>query len=367
MSLPHVAPGDTTAALWPPAGRRHSLDVLRILAICGVVAIHTFGHTVTNESMRGSKQWVLAVALDFGFVWTVPVFVMISGALALLPRVHRDGPAAFYRKRAIRIIPALVVWHLVYLVLVRILLRGEEISVGYLARLLIDGQVYTQLYFLWLILGLYLVAPVLAAFLNAGTEKRARVFAAVALVWTLLVFMTPGIMTLIGAPRPISLGALTMWWPYVGYFVAGYALSRTRFSGRQAIIAGAAAVVLAALAIWQYANRADLPVLQAFNPVGYLGAGVALLAICVFIAVITGVDRVRFSDRTGRVVVALSDASFGVFLVHMVFMALFEEFLPGVMAGTSVAALAGVFLIILVVSYAVSLLAARIPGVRLVF
>ena len=367
MTRPHVAVEGAAAAPWPPAGRRHSLDVLRILAICGVVAIHTFGHTVTNESLVGSTQWLLAVALDYGFVWTVPVFVMISGALTLAPRAHRDGPAAFYRKRASRILPALVVWNIVYLLLIRVLLRGEPPSLGGLVQMVIDGQVYTQLYFLWLILGLYLVAPVLAAFLNSGTEKRIRIFAAVALAWTLLVFMTPGIAELLGDPRPISLGALTMWWPYVGYFAAGYALSRTRFSARQAILAGAAAVVLAALTIWQYANQDALTVLQAITPVGYLSTGVALLAIAVFIAVITGLDRVRFSDRTGRVIVALSDASFGVFLVHMVFMALFEKFAPGVMAGTSVLALAGVYVVILVVSYAVSMTAARIPGVRAVF
>lgn len=367
MTRPHVAEGLTVAAAWPPAGRRHSLDVLRIVAICGVVAIHTFSLAVTNESMHGSTQWLLAVALDYGFVWTVPVFVMISGALTLLPRAHSHGPAAFYRKRASRILPALLVWNLVYLFLIRVLLRNEPPSLSGFVQMVIDGQVYTQLYFLWLVLGLYAFAPVLAAFLNSGTENRIRIFAGVALGWTLLVFMTPGITALLGDPRPISLGALTMWWPYVGYFVAGYALSLTRFSFRQAVLAGVAAVVLAALVIWQYANRDALPVLQAINPVGYLSTGVALLALCVFVAAVTALDRVRFPGRTGRAIVALSDASFGVFLVHMAFMAMFQKFAPGVMSGTSVLALAGVYLVILVISYAVSLLAARIPGVRTVF
>ena len=220
MTGPHPAGAVTAVIPWPPAGRRHSLDVLRIIAITGVVAIHTFGHTVTNDAMRGTGQWIAAVILDIGFVWTVPVFVMISGALTLPPRLHTAGPAAFYRKRALRILPALIVWHGVYLVLIRVLLRGEPPSLGGLLQMAIDGQVYTQLYFLWLILGLYLVAPVLAAFLNSGTESRIRIFAAVALGWTLLVFMTPGISALLGSPRPNSLGALTMWWPYVGYFAA---------------------------------------------------------------------------------------------------------------------------------------------------
>lgn len=279
----------------------------------------------------------------------------------------RQWTRAFYAKRAARILPALIVWHLVYLVLVRALLRGEPPSLRGLVQEVIDGQIYTQLYFLWLILGLYLVAPVLAAFLNGGDERRIRVFACVALGWTLLVFMTLGISDLLGSSRPISLGALTMWWPYVGYFVAGYALSRIRFSARAALVSGVAALVLAAFTVSQYGNSDSLPLLDAITPVGYLSAGVALLSVCVFIALVRAFDSIEFTGRSERVLVALSNASFGVFLVHMVFMALFERFAPALMEGTSVIALAGVFVVIVVASYAVSLLAAKIPGVRQVF
>ena len=72
--------------------------------------------------------------------------------------------------------------------------------------------------------GLYAVAPVLAAFLAGGGAGRAYIFAGTVLASTLLVYVIADLSSLNGAPRPIVLDALTQWVPYVGYFLAGWAL-----------------------------------------------------------------------------------------------------------------------------------------------
>ena len=140
-------------------------------AICGVVAIHVFGLVISEH--EGSRGWWAGVVLDVGSTWVVPVFVMISGALLLAPRAHASGPVAFYRKRFVRIVPALIVWHLVYQLVVRQLIRGQDLDWGTATANLINGKTYTALYFLWLIAGLYVIAPVLAAFLSGGGRRRA--------------------------------------------------------------------------------------------------------------------------------------------------------------------------------------------------
>ncbi|MFG1652360.1 acyltransferase [Micromonospora sp. NPDC049275] len=361
---------EATASGNPPVGRpprRYGLDVLRLLAICGVVAIHVFGTYVANDDRRGSRNWWLATAVDIGAIWTVPVFVMISGALVLAPRLHQAGPAAFYRRRFARVLPALVAWHLIYLFGVRMLLRGEELTGKGLTLLLIDGKLYTALYFLWLIAGLYLVAPVLAAFLAAGGQRRAYGTAAVALGWTLAAFIVSGIAGLIGVSRPIHLGAWTMWWPYVGYFLAGWALRNTRLRGWQLPVAALVALALLAEAVWRWGAKPDLPVLQALLPVSYVGATVALAAICLFLVALSLGDRWRPSERTGRLIVDLSNASFGVFLVHLLLLALIQAAFPQLPVGESLLTTAATFAVVIVGSFAVSLGAARVPYLRAIF
>src|SRR5690606_29586683 len=165
----HTTATGTKTRLW-------SLDVTRVVAVLGVVAIHVFAELVSNAERRGSMGWWGAVIVDIGFVWVVPVFVMISGALILAPHQYREGTRSFYRRRLLRLAPAVVFWSMFYFLVIRVALTEAPVSRADIARFFLEGRPYTHLYFLWLIVGLYAVAPVLAAFLRDGGARRANIF-----------------------------------------------------------------------------------------------------------------------------------------------------------------------------------------------
>ena len=356
-----------TADVAAAPARKWGYDLLRIASICGVVAIHTFGAIAANQDIRGSAPWVATQFLSAGFIWAVPVFVMLSGALSLTERAHSAGPARFLAKRATRILPAILAWTFIYLVLIRMLLLQQRIPLRDVLAELVDARVYPHLYFLWLIAGLYLVAPVIAAFLHRGGRRRATVLAAAALGTTLLVFMVPGVLGLLGIPRPIQLGALTFWIAYVGYFVAGYALSLYRAKGPALALAAVGIVVFGGLTLVEAAWPQQLMVLRAFVTPEYLGVAVAGLAVCVFIVGTTLLDRIRIGERLARFVLLLSEASFGVFLIHLIVLLIPYELLPGFRDNTSLFQAAVAYVFIIVVSFAASIGARRIPGLRRIF
>ncbi len=157
----------------PVPQRRWALDVLRIVSVIGVVAIHVFGNMVGNDAVHGSIRWWGAVIVDLGFVWVVPVFVMISGALILEPRQYAKGPADFYRRRLLRLGPAFVFWPLFYVFVVSSVMAGRLADWRASAR---RRRRPPQLHAPVLPLvdrRLYVVAPVLAAFLRDGGRRRA--------------------------------------------------------------------------------------------------------------------------------------------------------------------------------------------------
>lgn len=348
------------------APRDYSLDILRILSICGVVAIHLFGY-VLGHSEPQSRNWWLAAGLDIPFIWVVPVFVMISGALLLAPRNTALEPRSFYRKRAVRLLPALIAWHLIYLIGVRWLMRGEDLSPARVVQLLLDGSVFTQLYFLWLILGLYAVAPLISAFLQDGGPRRAQALAAFLLGATALVYMVPGIAASLGFARPISLNIFTHWLPYVGYFVAGRALRDVRLSGRSLFVALLSAAGLAALCLWQYGHRGQAGVLNVVSPVSYVSLTVMMLSVAVFLAATAIFSRITPGRVTGRMLVTLSGASFGVFLVHLLIFEVIRLNVPAVYDGKSIVAGFASYAVTLALSFAVAILASRIRFVRNIF
>ncbi|MET0261177.1 MAG: acyltransferase family protein, partial [Gaiellaceae bacterium] len=263
--------------------------------------------------------------------------------------------------------PALVAWTFIYLVIVRILLLHEPVTIGIAIADIVEARVYPHLYFLWLIAGLYLVAPVLAAFLHRGGRRRATYAAAGTLCFTLLVVMTYSVLAFKGAAEPIHVGALTFWIPYVGYFLAGYALSLWRVHGRWLVLAVVGVLVFGAASLAAAAWPTELAVFRAVSPPDYLGVVVAALSICVFVVAVAFLDRIRVGPRLSRFVVTLSEASFGVFLVHLIVMLVPYELLESYHARTSVFSAAIAYLFVLVVSFAISLGARRVPGLRLIF
>lgn len=356
----------TAAAPHTGSTRQLGLDLLRIVSICGVVAIHVFGVRVGAAPKEGSSWWI-ATAIDIGFIWVVPVFIMISGALLLgSPRLH-ESPARFYGKRAARLIPALIVWNLVYLVGVRIWLRHEALTTDRVLQLLYDGVVFTQLYFLWIIVGLYAVAPILGAFLSQGKAARSLWTAAVLVTASVVAYILPSILAHYEVPRPINLNFLTLWIPYTGYFVAGYALRNVRLRGIWLALLGLAVAAMTAFTIWHYGNRGLLPRIDILINESYFGLIVASLSLCVFVLALSLAENLRIPQRVASVVVALSNASFGVFLVHYVIFEVIRLNFQAVSTQHSLKALAAAYVVTLVGSFAVALIGLRIPGLKRIF
>ena len=350
-----------------PSSHRWDLDVLRIMAILGVISIHVFGLILIRTDLRGTATWTFGTILDLGSRWCVPMFVMISGALLLSPRAHQAGVVAFLRRRATRLLPALVVWHLVYLLLVRqVMLRAElvpdEVAVNF-----IDGRVFTALYFLWLILGLSVVAPALAAFIG-GNDRRAKRSAVVGLAWGAALVALPLIATVLGHPRLRGENALTLWIPYVGVFIAGYAWRQPHATGSRWIWTGLTAVALIAVDIWLFSVAPDFAWLQAVTPpLEYPGLATALAAVALFVCVIDICARLRPSERVRHVLQILGGATFGVFLVHLVLVVAAMEWLPQLYASPAPLAKIELYVLVVVTAFAISIFAGRIPGLRRVF
>lgn len=353
----YLAAASTTARRW-------SLDLTRVVSVVGVVAIHVFAGMVGNPDIRGESGWWAAVVADIGFVWVVPVFVMISGALILEPRQYSSGVAAFYRKRLLRLAPALVFWSLFYFAAVRTVVSQVPVTPGGLASFLLDGRPYTHLYFLWLIVGLYAVAPVLASFLRDGGPRRAFAFAASVLAVTVVTACSSSVLGMLGESRPLTLMAFTQWIPYVGYFLAGWVLRDVALRGRALAVAVVGTLIAIVIPIMQYGVRPDWKMLDAIAPISYFGPFVALASIGVFVCANSVLATWRPGERTGRVLRELSDAAFGVFLVHFALMVVLRGVPPFTGSSTSFVLTALLWTVVVISSFAIVIGMRRVPLLR---
>ena len=89
------------------------IDNSRILAIFAVVFLHVAVEFVVGNGV-GSQYWWIGNLYDSMVRWSVPVLVMVSGALLLDPSKNEHG-SEFYKKRIARILIPILFWSAFFL------------------------------------------------------------------------------------------------------------------------------------------------------------------------------------------------------------------------------------------------------------
>ncbi len=145
---------------------RFYLDVIRAYATIMIVLLHVAVSYIYQSEISPTNWWI-----SNGYhAWSrtaVPLFILISGALLLKPR-HPESIRHFLRKRALRILPPLVIWSGIYLIYEGI--RGQiSVGIGGAIASLLQQPAYGHLWFLYMILGLYLMTPILRVYIAAAS------------------------------------------------------------------------------------------------------------------------------------------------------------------------------------------------------
>lgn len=285
----------------PPPTRTAWMDSARVLAIGAVVLIHVLAPTVEGRQMEiGSAGWWVANVFNSASRWCVPVFLMISGALALDPaRVAR--PRDFYRKRWQRVGVPLVFWTLFYLWF-RAFVLGQDVTAGGAAERVARGAPFLQLYFLYVLAGLIVITPFLKVITRHATWRMTVGFG---VVLTGLGVFDQVVSYLGGVGEP---NAATRFLPFAGYYVLGWCLRDVLLTRRWVAgvwLAFVASVALTALvaAVNDFGNLGRYAY-------GFLSPTVAVMSVTAFL-LLHRVLRVR-----GVLLQRWAGLAFGVFLVH---------------------------------------------------
>lgn len=192
--------------------RYEYMDWLRVLAIFTVVGIHV-ASKITSTAPPDEGLWQFANLIAAALRWCVPIFFMISGAL-LLTRKHELPIGTFLNKRLTKVVIPLLAWSAIYITY-KILQRGESYSFSEAIQLVLTDEVYYHLWFLYVIIGLYLMAPFLKMLVEKMTRKQFLYFLG---LWFLFSGLLPFIPKFLDYRPAFTAG---MFDPYIGYFMLG--------------------------------------------------------------------------------------------------------------------------------------------------
>ena len=329
------------------------IDWLRVSACFMVMVVHS----TEPFYLGGDGALVLTKADAFWSAFfdclvraCVPLFVVASSYLQF--PLHYDA-GEFFRRRAARVLVPFVIWSVFYA-----FWWGDPVH--NLRDLLLNfNYAAGHLWFIYMLIGLYVIMPLLSPWAEKVGRKELQVYLGIWLFTTMIpilrVWLSDGLPVLTYGPTGIPRQALyPLWgeasWNNTGMFyyvsgMAGYLLlglyfrrfvgelswKKTLWMAVPAVLAGFAVCfggfLRRVLAMGTFPASGDLPVAVywettwCFDTIGVAAMTVGLILLF---------RKITSAGKFYRkVLLPVSKASYGMYLIHMVFLSLFSGWFRG--------------------------------------
>jgi surface polysaccharide O-acyltransferase-like enzyme len=341
-------------------GRVASFDLMRVIAGFAVVLLHCAAPLLVHHHLAEGGWWA-GNLYDSSVRWCVPLFVMLSGALLL---GKDESVGRFFQKRLRKVMLPLVFWSFFYLAWNAA--NGKAVE----WRRLLESPAYFHLWFFYMLIGLYVLTPILRAFLR--TASRRIVYYAL-FVWVLWASILPTLEVLLDFDATFIPAGSNSPLHFLGYYVLGFVLRdqpfaswRERGLSALAFLVGFVATVLGTYQETVLSGGGELG--EAYYE--YWSGNVALMALGVFVLCRGAASWLGAPERrvSRRYLLGAAEAVLGVYLAHVVVLELVRDGRLGfTLRATTVHPAFGVPLLTAVVfglSLGLVLLMRRMPLVR---
>lgn len=264
-----------------------NLDLIRAVAISFVILIHSKGTNIIYTA--------------------VPMFIMLSGAL-VLPK--EEDYKSFYKKRLKRILLPFLIWSpIMYLVLSRTG-RIDTPCVGNFFYLLSSTGVHGAYWYVYEILGLYLLAPFISKGVKVLDKKELLLLCSILLIGYEGFLFFPDFYFFQSIAWEKS--------KYLFFFLVGYFIvsNREQITKSKGVIIGSIIAVVAAGVVCSISESG----FKALIPFASLGMFILLLSVPIKVAP-PNLSKILSLNT----IQTISKYSYGIYLTHPVFIGIFHH------------------------------------------
>ncbi len=279
-----------------------SLDVIRIVACVMIVMMHA---PMPDSGIDGRFLAANGLLTAPG----IGLFVMVSGALLLPVNVPTK---TFLRRRLSKVLYPTLFWTFFYM---GVKLFNGDIHISEAATQMLSipfsAQFNGVLWFMYMLIGLYLLAPVISPWLEKASQKELRLYL---LVWA-VTLCYPIVRNVVSVNEGTT-GILYYFGGYVGYFVLGYYMRRYAC---KITILGSVLLIVLPFAIGTICKMRHIDV-DYYDLFWYLSIFTAMSSMSWFFILHRKTPSYSNANRSHRVIVQVSNCCFGIYLSHIFMM-----------------------------------------------
>lgn len=286
------------------------LDVLRAINIFAIVLLHVVSvfQEKNHFDIHNLTSWLINF-LNYSLFWGVPVFLMLSGAL-LLNKSH-ETMYEFYQKRINKVLIPTLFWSILYLTY---LVIYQDFTLHNILGAIFKG-IY-HLWFMYAIIGIYIFTPYLRILLRNLNDQQINWLIILIFIFTIGNFY-------LGSFLKNNDTIFSIFISYLGYFILGRELYKRKnmFTKYKHLYGPLFLITVFFVSI--IAVIVNNIYLLSIPINGRLTPFVALESILLFLYLTT--KEIHFQRPT--LWINLSSLSFGVYLIHPLFILILTPYL----------------------------------------
>lgn len=339
------------------------LDILRVIACLSVIMIHTSARYV-DKNIGSFNFWVGDIFDGVSRIG-VPLFVMISGTLML------DKNYQFNSKKWIKHITKLITffafWSFIYSIIFNILtpifINHESINIINFISSFVKGHYH--LWFIYLIIGLYLIVPLLRLWVNDNNKKYVEYFIVLSIIFTYII------------PQIINIGSnycdlfeqlndiieqnfqLTYVGGFTTYFILGWYIHNYNIENKKMVyILGLIGLLTSIIGTYILSITSKKP-LQMF---GDLTINVLFQSLAIFVFI---KDKfITQKNINNTIINSISKYSLGIYAMHDLIITIMYKILYKINLDFSLVNISIVFTTSFILSFLCSFIFSKIPFLK---
>ena len=291
-------------------GKKEWICNLRVIATISVILLHVASAVLYKYNQVPNSFWWIGNIYDSFARFSVPMFLMITGAL-LLGRQH--SYPIFLKRKVIRILLPFVFWTAIYIIYNFIeppQFNGKLASQSnfeWVLQQIRDGSSY-HLWYVYMLLGIYLIIPLITKLV---TSVRKMYIALFLIAWVLFIILSTS-----RTSESNFQWSLWYYFGYLGYLILGYYLSiiNTKYKATSAL---AGFTFLIGLFITAYGTYYYTDINGTFHKLyyAYLTPNVLLMTASIFV-LIKNVN-IYLSAVLKKTRDLIDKHSYGIYLSHI--------------------------------------------------
>ena len=330
------------------------LHFLRTAAILFVIMLHSYSPYFTDAAHYDTRTWFVMLFLNAFSRAGVPLFFMMSGYLLMSDKRSLDV-GSFYKKRLPRIVVPLVIYSVIFYAYDCISGAQTFGVFDFLSKLFSahNGGMRYHLWYLYTLIGFYLVTPFLKRIVDNCTRKQLWTFQTVAVFFT-------AIMPIIHLTTPIYVYMFDpLFNGYMGYFIFGYVLGTADVDKKYAPLAGIA-MIIAGFSFSFFGNHVYSSA-EGINPVFNGGFYLNHYLIAGGIFILAKRFYKKGHPTVNKIFTLVSEASFVMYFVHTTALDIAAIFTGGLSPAVSILIF---FFSASLVSFAIGMIITRIKFLK---